>query len=256
MKRPLSTLFSAAVASTLALASPAMAQAQHHGHHGHHGDHGHHGHGHHGHHGYAYGGKLHYGHAGYPIVYGGYHGAYLRGWADVYRSRGLYNLYTSEAAVNFEEARSRRIDNHQKKVETYFALRDLNASYRASQRRPAATPEMVSQWNDSRRPQRLAPEQLEPSLGGIQWPHALTDEAFAASRAALEELYAGRTPSNSGLGSPSASEIKKAARRLQTELNANVKTLSTDEFIQAKKFIDSLAYEARFPVVTEGLASN
>ncbi|MEX2560336.1 MAG: hypothetical protein WD403_10500, partial [Pirellulales bacterium] len=210
---------------------------------------------------YAYGGKLHYGHAGYPVVYRGYHGSYLaegylRGWADVYRSQGLYNLYTSEAAVNLEEARSRRIDNHQKKVETYFALSDLNASYRASQRRPAATPEMVSQWNDARRPQRLAPEQLEPSLGGIQWPHALTDEAFAESRAALEELYAGRTPSNSGLGSRSGSEIKKAARRLQTELNAKVKTLSTDEFIQAKKFIDSLAYEARFPVVTEGLASN
>src|SRR5262245_36253569 len=64
---------------------------------------------------------------GYGMGYGGYGygggtaaGNYMYGMSNVIRAEGQYNLLTSMAGVNNEEARSRYLDNRKKWQENYL----------------------------------------------------------------------------------------------------------------------------------------
>src|SRR6266496_1264631 len=64
-------------------------------------------------------------------VYGGGHAStaaegYANGVGNVMQSAGMYNLQTSEAAINAEQARSMNIDNNLKGTQTYFEMRKIN----------------------------------------------------------------------------------------------------------------------------------
>lgn len=212
----------------------------------------HHGANHHGRHGSGHG----YGYG----VYGGGHAStaaegYLRGRADLARGVGLYNLYTSAAARNYEEAAAMRIENRRRRAETYFAMREANAIAREKARRRRSTPEEIAQWNDARRPRRLTRDELEPVLGAIAWPTALQDDRYADSRSELERLFAERTLEDCGEGSDNCQKIQRAARNLRNLVDQQVKQLSTSDFLESRKFVDSLAYEARFDLTQPALVA-
>src|SRR5438105_8523481 len=73
--------------------------------------------------------------AGYPM-YGHYHHAstveqgVLDGYAAVVSSAGQANYFNSLAAINFQDARSRSIQNNKNYVESYFYMGQANASAR------------------------------------------------------------------------------------------------------------------------------
>lgn len=48
------------------------------------------------------------------------------GLSDVIRSEGYANLQNSEAAKNWEDAKTKEIDNRQKWTNTYFDMRRTN----------------------------------------------------------------------------------------------------------------------------------
>ena len=171
---------------------------------------------------------------------------YLHGSADLLRAQGEYNLLTSQAAINQQQAYSRMLDNRQVRFETYWNLRRLNESQRAERRRPPATPEQMARWNQSRLPKRLSLSELNPATGAIHWVGVLEDEEFASGRTELARLFADRDSDNSGVGSQNYRDIQRTVAELRRQLQRSAKRLPADEFIQAKKFVDGLAYEARF----------
>ncbi len=75
--------------------------------------------------------------APYPVYYHSSTAAEgaARGMADVIRSAGDYNLRTSEAARNVEEARSRNLDNRLKSTQTFFEMRRVNREAAPPRRR-------------------------------------------------------------------------------------------------------------------------
>src|SRR5579871_1415053 len=83
---------------------------------------------------YGYGG----GYGGYGWGGGTVAGNYMNGMSSVIRSGGEYNLMTSAAGVNNEEARSRYLDNKKKWQENYFQMQEqrqaLDAQRRAASR--------------------------------------------------------------------------------------------------------------------------
>ena len=62
----------------------------------------------------------------------------LRGAADLVRARGEFNLNSSAAAINYQEAYRRHLLNKQLKVDTFFAMRAANKAARFPQKDPAA----------------------------------------------------------------------------------------------------------------------
>ncbi len=193
----------------------------------------------------------------YPVYHHAstYEEGVLRGRADLYRSYGQYNYLSSLAAINYQHALRGYLDNRVKSVETLFEIRKINKEARAAERRPRPTQQQLIRLAKSRVPDRLAEHQYEPALAELSWPSVFNDAEFAADRAEINELMAQRALVHSGLGSENHRQITAAVDNMQSKLKDRIRQMSTPEYITAKKFLTSLAYEARFAPSIEGLAA-
>src|SRR5262245_30696968 len=60
-------------------------------------------------------------------------GSYLTGMGNAIRAQGEYNVNTSQAAINLEDAAKKDIENRQLWTNTYFEMRKINDAYKQSQ---------------------------------------------------------------------------------------------------------------------------
>jgi hypothetical protein len=188
------------------------------------------------------------GYGGYGGYGGGYHAStaaegFQRGMADVIRSTGAYNLMTSQAMSNVEDARQKYISNRLYGTQTYFEMRKLNKQARAAEAGPRPTQQDVIRYAQERAPNRLTASEVDPLTGSIAWPSLLQEDAFKTEREELEKLYGERA----GRGSLTASEVMKANQLIQqmdATLQANVSKVPSLLYSPAKSFLKSLSYEA------------
>ncbi|HVX09752.1 MAG TPA: hypothetical protein VHC22_00990 [Pirellulales bacterium] len=175
-------------------------------------------------------------------------GSFLAGSAMQTAAAGEAVLYGSMAAKNYQDAYQHWIENQKLRETTYFDMRRMNASYRAETHGPVATPEQLVSFSKSRLPERLGPEQLDPERGQIKWPHVLLRDEFAAERAALEYLFAERAtrPYSTGIGTQNYREVRRVTDDMHDLLRTMLDVITPDEFITGNKFVNSVAYEARF----------
>jgi hypothetical protein len=170
----------------------------------------------------------------------------VQAMAMMSQAMAQYNLATAAAARNNELAYSQYLDNRRAAAEKRLAARWENESHRAEQRKAGITSEQREQTGRSHLPQRLNSEQWQPLSGTFQWPEALSGDGFAAERRRLEQLFAQRTREASGLGSSNYDEVRSLVRTMQGRLARQAKQLGVEEFSRARKFLESVAYEARF----------
>lgn len=201
-----------------------------------------------------------------PYYGGGYYGGYyggdpyanygastvaegnMRGMSDMIRSAGVNSLLNSQAAINYEQARSADYDNRLKYEQTYFEMKQMNDSYRASQRRPPMSSEYFAKLAAKQAPDRLSSAALDPVTGAIAWPRLLQIDTFAPYREKLDALFAQRTASHGHIGEETYSEIRQTTDRMLATLKKNIRSYPPEDYLTAKNFIESLSYEARFPV--------
>ena len=173
---------------------------------------------------------------------------YLRGSANVIQSVGQTNYMNSLAAVNVQEAVRRRIENQNLYVRKVLENRELNAQYRARYASVAPTKEEWQQVTEAALPDRLTPEQYDPSSGRLVWPHILRTDEYKAFRERIDQLFASRTPDNSGNGSPSQRELASLIDGMKVLLKNNIDSVSSSQYASAKWFLLSLDYEAQLPL--------
>ena len=172
--------------------------------------------------------------------------SYQRGFADVVRSAGQANLMNSMAAQNLEQARSMDFDNRVKWTESYYQMRQANRAYRASKRSPRLSEEEIARIARAGLPKRLTTSELDPLTGQINWPIVLRDEQYTPERKELDKLFDERAMASSI--SPQVYEgIQKYTAELLAALKKNINQYKANDWLSAKKFVDSLAYEIRFP---------
>jgi hypothetical protein len=185
----------------------------------------------------------------YPPYGGSYHAAtaeesMANGMANVISSAGQANLLNSAAARNYEEARSRDLDNRLKAENTYFEMRKMNREYVAAERGPKPTSEQMFRYAKERAPNRLNPNQLDPLTGQISWPVVLEDDTYKAHRDKLDELFASRAKYHGQLGPQQYNEILKTTKALDAELKKHIREVPPGDYTKAKSLIESLGYEA------------
>ena len=182
---------------------------------------------------------------------GGYHAStagegYMRGMGDLVRSAGAANLLNSEAAVNYEDARSRYLDNRLKGTETYFEMKRVNREARAgTDFRAAPTAEEMFRMNSASKPKELSTADLDPVAGTIAWPHLLQDDMFKADRDTLETVFANRAEHNGHMSRDDSLALQQAGDSMRAKLRSQVRKVSANDYIQANRFLRSLLYEAR-----------
>ena len=174
-------------------------------------------------------------------------GSYLTGMGNAIRAQGQFNLDTSAAAINLTEAKRREIENSKLWTETYFEKRRINQAYQESQRRPAGDSETWMRLAQVGVPSRLSPSVLDPVTGRITWPAGFSDSAFKNDRAALDRLFADRALAHGAIGSQMHSEISQTVNRMLATLKSLIKQFNTNQYVESRSFLNSLAYEASVP---------
>jgi hypothetical protein len=197
--------------------------------------------------GYHYGG----GYGGYGWGGGGYGGGTaagnaMQGMASVIQAQGVNHLLNSEAAKNYEDARSKYFDNRIKGTQTYFELRRMNRAYTDAERDKPMTSEAAFRYAHEDAPKRISNKQIDPITGSIHWPTILNDPEYSDDRNLLNAVFAQRERKHGSLTQEEYSEIQKTTGTILTNLKKNVKKYAPDDYLAAKKFTESLAYEARF----------
>lgn len=174
--------------------------------------------------------------------------SHARGMADVVRSQGVYNLTTSQAAINMTEAQSRYIDNRDQWTNTYFQMRDANRKYRAAERGPRPSMENLVRYAQAGKPKQLSPSELDVITGGVSWPKLLQTEPFSESRKQVEQLFAKRAE-GVALGFKDQTELGKITDAMLADLKKLLreKEVSQMDYIACKRFVESLAYQGRLP---------
>ncbi|MGD9648674.1 MAG: hypothetical protein AB7U73_23390 [Pirellulales bacterium] len=187
--------------------------------------------------------------------WGGYHAStiaegYYRGLGDLVQSWGQYNLMTSQGAIAAEQARQLALQNDALAVETYFHNRRVNTEARRAEAGPRLTAVQIERINQSRTPQRLAAGQLSEQ-GAIAWPAALQQPRYQGLRAQLSEMFARRSAAEPGQSVAIFRQVQAATQSLKALLRDDIANLSTSDYLAARKFLDSLAHEARYAPATD-----
>ncbi len=192
----------------------------------------------------GWGGGFGYGGVGTPASLEG------QAMADMVRSQGMYNAMTSGAMINVEEARSKFIDNQRQWTEVYMmkqrARRELMAQQEQDRQVRQARLQEFRETRPSNPIPRLTSAQLDPSTGKVRWPTALERDAFAPLRTQLDQLFAARA--HTGTTSEIATAINSNIREMQAELRKHIRDIVTNEYLEARRFLDSLLFEGQQPV--------
>ena len=168
-----------------------------------------------------------------------------RGTADVIRSSGAANLMNSEAAKNYEQARSQYIDNRLKYTKTYFEMKEVNNYYREANRKPRPTSEQLFRLAKDKTPGRLAPTELDPVTGAISWPAVVEADEFVREREAVEALFAQASETEGKMSVELNGQLRQAIGDLQDSLNAKINDYPPQAWSQASAFLKKLDYEVR-----------
>ena len=192
--------------------------------------------------------------------YGGYHasteaeGAF-RGLADYNRSIGETRYMSSLAAINGQEALSRAIDNKKKAVETYFEIKQINRAAREAARPQPLTYTQYAKLAKQEAPERLNEVDYNRVMGRLSWPAVLAGDDFTAERSALDRAFVGRRAQDVGVSTHFHRDVRELTASMQAKLQERLGSMSPVEYIAAKNFLTSVAFEAQQPLVAAGLAS-
>lgn len=173
---------------------------------------------------------------------------YLRGSAAVVQSAGQANYMNSIAAVNYQEATRKMIENQGLYIRNNIKNREMVHQFRERYRPSAPTQEEWQRVTEASLPDRLSSDQFDPVTGKLIWPNILRSEEYQAFRERIDAIYSNRTPDNSGDGSPSQRELASLIDGMKMLLKSNINTVTLSQYASAKWFLKSVDYEAQFPL--------
>lgn len=169
------------------------------------------------------------------------------GMADVIRAQGDYNLSTSAAAINMTEARRREVENRKNWTQTYFDMRRINKESRLSETAKAPSAEDIVRHAQAGKPKRLSTKELDPVTGVLLWPVLLQSNEFAKQREYVEKAFVQRAYDGSMKGEMYL-DVQQIANDLIEQIKGWITKVPSDQYMGAKRFLQSVAYEAGQPV--------
>jgi len=173
-------------------------------------------------------------------------GSYLQGLSSVINAAGQANLANSAAANNWENAYSMDLNNRLQATSTYFEQRRINREAVAEERGPRVTAAELARFAKEAAPARLTSSQLDPVTGEIGWPTPLRAATYEAARQNVDQLFASREASAGAVGPAGYRRIHDALEALRAQFARNIADYPPQVYVEARKFLDSLEYEAGF----------
>ena len=169
----------------------------------------------------------------------------------------LANVRQTDAKTlqTLQQVRSLSLDNKVKTTKTFYEKRKLRSEYLAAENRKRLSKKDRDRYSKASLPKRPGDRQLHPDQDKIYWPHALQHERFIEYREQLDRLFAKRGM-GSGIGDGTYQQVQDVAGAMQADLRSMIRQMPPAEYLQARRFIDSLVFESRFAKRIEGVAAN
>ncbi|HVV99328.1 MAG TPA: hypothetical protein VHB77_03240 [Planctomycetaceae bacterium] len=189
------------------------------------------------------------GYGGYG--YGGFGGvgtvasSNMQGMSSMIRSAGEYNYMTTAAMQNYQEARSQYIDNQVKWQQAYHQMhRSAEAYFEENRAARAASRDRWLASRGSGAPPRLSTTQIDMHTGQIHWPDVLKAPEYAQFRNQLEQLFFIRAQTTGSEGIKV--QIRDTVKGMSQELKSHIRELPPNDYLEARKFLESLGYEVNY----------
>ena len=162
----------------------------------------------------------------------------------------------AQTLQTLEQVRGLKLENSVKVANTFYEKRKLYDGYQGLSTHERATAEDLLRYSKTPVPQRPANYQIDPLKGEIFWPEVFQEEEFYVLRTQVDCLFAQRKAAPGTRGGEVFGQVQNVAAQMREELRSRVRQMDPTEYLAARKFIDSLAFEARFPARIEGMAAN
>ena len=169
------------------------------------------------------------------------------GMSEMMRAQGYQNLENSQAAINWEQAKTQEVQNRLRWTETYFEMRKVNREARAAEEGPPVTHEQAVKMAKMALPPRLGSTQLDPVTGHIAYPPVLMDDVYEQYRNRLDKLFSDRAASGGSMQYGAYKEIQSTVSQFIDVLKQHVHEYEAGDYGKARTFLNSLAQEARMP---------
>ncbi|MEI6367732.1 MAG: hypothetical protein WCP23_11660 [Planctomycetota bacterium] len=169
------------------------------------------------------------------------------GYAAMLRAQGTANLQNSQAAINWEKAKTAEIQNRLLWTQTYFTMRQVNHDMRLAERGPPITIEEAIKIAHDALPPPLDDTKLNPATGRIAYPDALRDWRYDDLRIDVDAFFKQKAVTGS-VDFNELQQVETILNLLHAELKSNLSQYRAGDYGNAVTFIEQLKYEARRPV--------
>lgn len=169
---------------------------------------------------------------------------------------GAANANLATARKTLEDCRGVAIDNNLKATEVFYKKRETRDAYRKERYRKRLSQQDLVRLAKAAAPVRLTSLRPASVRGGIQWPAIFQEQEFAACHEQLDLLFSKRSFSNSGPGSELCRQAYEPINQMRAQLRAQIRQMPPAEYVVAKRFLNSLAYEAQFSPGLDRIAAN
>lgn len=194
--------------------------------------------------------------------------SYLKGYAELGKAAAAMvsaqaSIITARAnarATNaktleiLQTVRSMGLDNDLKQTKIFFDKRKLNKDYKMQYPSKRPSQETLLRYSQASTPERLNNYELSSLRGIIYWPEIFQRDEFLEYRIELDSLFVRRKVKQDGLERSLCYEAKLIINRMYKQLQDIMREMSPAEYIEARKFIESLSYEAQLPPDIKGMA--
>jgi len=167
---------------------------------------------------------------------------------------GVYNLATGQYLNGFggsappvaarlpDAALSDKVQERIRDNEALYQFSNVHQSYRAAQiAQNHAIGETATRVAHESVPRVLSSSEFNGENGKIAWPGPLLSDEYSASRAAIEKALTGLLGDH---GTENEAAIRDATREMVEILRSHIEELPADEYMQARKFLDSVEFTA------------
>ena len=169
----------------------------------------------------------------------------MRGQAAILSSSAELSYLNSVAAINFQEAQRRSIENSVAYMKAYLDRKEMRDEYMERYRPKPFVGEARQKVVDYYRPKKLSAAQYDGETGKITWPHILRQVQYAPVRNEVDAIFANRSFENSGNGSDSQLQVKKLIKTFSALVRENLHAMSAEQYIEVQGFLRSVDAEAK-----------
>jgi hypothetical protein len=174
--------------------------------------------------------------------------AAMMGYAALLRAQGMANLQNSQAAINWEAAKTAEIRNRLLWTETYFKMRQVNHDMRLAERGPPITTAEAARLAHDAAPPPLMATELDPSTGRIAYPEVLRDPLYQSLRDDVDAFFALRSSTHGSVDFNELQQVETLLELFHAEVLGNISRYTAGDYGHAVTFLQQLKVEAKKPV--------